>query len=395
MKSAALIDRLRYHVVYPGTALASYLRNPALLVLPLATYSNCAHSQAAPNAEQVFETDITKDITLASGEPQIAVNPRDSRQLAMVEYLYGSKSVPAYTLVLDSEDFWTQWEVKDLQWSLPAHDVISRDGGNTWTHGVRPGPAYLERNNHHYYGGGDPMLAAGPDGTLYIATEVVPPIPVVPGKSNAVTDWSTGAHVLVYSTDWGKTWSLPKVSNQPIDRPWMKVDQTTGKVYVASSGWYDPVTDKHNATNVGIMDRWLVTWEPHLAHKSKPRRIGGPELELVALHDADLAASHGAVAVTFVVGGTAPPDAEPGDAPSEAKQSSQTTAASLKRVIPKGIECIPGKLPACLIFETSTDNGMTWIRHWVPTSQGFDPGSFGGGTNLAADPGRVGRYAVG
>jgi hypothetical protein len=353
-----------------------------------------AYCRENAKQEQVFETDITRDINLASGEPQIAVNPRNYRQLAIVEYLYGSKAVPAYSLVLDSEAFWTQWEVKDLTWSLPAHDVTSNDGGNTWVHGVKPGPVFLALGSHRYYGGGDPMIAAGPDGTLYLATEVVPPHPVVPGQSNAVTDWNTGRHVLVYSVDWGKTWSSPEVSNQPIDRPWMKADQTTGKVYVASSGWYDPSTETHNHPNLGTLDRWLVTWDAHLKNRRKPLRIGGPERDLVALHDADLAASHGAVAATFIIGGTGPfaPDAA---ADASEFHPSHETPASLKRILPRGTECILGKLPACLIFEVSTDDGAHWARYLVPTPPEFDAPGFGGGTNVAADPGRAGRFAVG
>ena len=191
-----------------------------------------------------------------------------------------------------------------------------------------------------------------------------------------------GSHVSVYSTDWGKTWSAPYLSDQPIDRPWMKVDQTTGKVYVASSGPYEAATGRHNIKGVGILDRWLVTWEPHLAGKSKPRRMGGPEQNLVASPNNDLAASHGAVASIFTVGGS-------GRNQREAGPFDQSMPVSLKSIVPVGTECVPGKTPVCLIFQTSTDDGANWTRHFVPTPDGFT-----GGTNLAADTVREGRYAI-
>ena len=119
---------------------------------------------------------------------------------------------------------------------------------------------------------------------------------------------------------------------------------------------------------MGILDRWLVTWDPQLKSKSKARRVGGPEANLRGGIGDDLAVANGTVATILVAGGLGrlpdlpgiPKDKEPAVMP-----------ASLKSVVPSGIECVRGKLPACVIFETSTDDGEHWTRHYVPIPSGF------------------------
>jgi hypothetical protein len=110
--------------------------------------------------------------------------------------------------------------------------------------------------------------------------------------------------------------------------------------------------------------------------------MGGPEQNLVGSPNNDLAASHGTVASIFTVGGT-------GRNQRGASPSAQSMPDSVKSIVPSGTECVPGKQPVCLIFQTSTDDGANWTRHFVPTPEGFT-----GGTNLSADPQREGRYAI-
>lgn len=365
------------------------------------------HVDGAPSSSLLIETDLTRDIYRAGGEPQIAVNPNNPKQLAIVVQAFGTSAVPSYSIFFESPEFWRHFSeaVKDPMQSPPWNQgglpLISNDGGKTWNPSPLPQPIYYEKNGLRYYGSCDPMVAAGPDGTLYASTEV---IVILPGKEELkagvkeegadVYDMAGGSHVLVYSTDWGETWSAPQLSDQPIDRPWMKVDQSTGKVYVASTGTYDPTTGKHNLEDVGILDRWLVTWEPHLKGKSRPRRIGGPEASLRGGIGDDLAAANGSVATILIVGGLGrlpnlpgiPKDKEPAAMPD-----------SLKNVVPAGIECVQGKLPACLIFQTSSDDGQHWVRHFVPMPGDFEEGSEGGlsSLTLTADPGKPGRYAIG
>ena len=210
------------------------------------------HVLAQPANSRIFETDLTKNLYEAGGEPQIAVNPKNPQQLAVVEQTFGSKSIPSYSILFESPAFWRNFSgpvrdpVRNPPWNEVGMPVISNDGGKTWTRSQGPQFIYYEKNGLRYYGSCDPMVAAGPDGTLYVSTEIIAifpekeqPIAGIKEEGSDVYDMAGGSHVLVYSMDWGKTWSAPYLSDQPIDRPWMKVDQSTGKVYVASTGTYD------------------------------------------------------------------------------------------------------------------------------------------------------------
>src|SRR5205807_898562 len=117
------------------------------------------------------------------------------------------------------------------------------------------------------------------------------------------------------SRDGGKTFAPAQSAGTPEDRPWIAVDQTTGTVYTASTGTLDANTKVHNvppgpdAPN----DRWLVTWQPHLAGKSAPRRIGGPDFS--GAGGSTIIAAHGVVAATFVVGTPRPGGGPPAPTP--------------------------------------------------------------------------------
>ena len=107
----------------------------------------------------------------------------------------------------------------------------SDDGGATWHDGgaIPPRPGWFLF--------GDPVLAAGPDGTFYFASNASDPA----GRSTIT---------LSRSTDGGRTFSLPVdvAPDLPIgslrDKPWVVVDTTRsphrGTVYVAFTDWSGP-----------------------------------------------------------------------------------------------------------------------------------------------------------
>ncbi|HTV96178.1 MAG TPA: sialidase family protein [Steroidobacteraceae bacterium] len=333
----------------------------------LAAYPSHTQTSESPKpAQRIFETDVTNDLNLSSGEPEIAVDPTDPRNLAIVEFAVGSAEVPTFERnpIMDVK---TPQERQSAMAS-DGRVMLSRDGGNTWT--ARAPPAH-ERD---HAGGGDPMIAYGPDGTLYVADEPFPKDP-----AGAPGDMSRYTFVITASRDGGKTFSTPQFVGTPVDRPWLKVDQSTGDVYTVSTGFYDPQTKQLGKPGGGaIRDRWLVAWKPHLAAKSKPRRLGGPDFGVTSGNG--LAAAHGIVAATFVLGTEreGPMPAQRGPMPE-----------SLEGLLPAGTTTCTPAAP-CLFFETSTDKGRHWARHHVPT-QGEFAGFF---VNVAADPGRRGRFAV-
>jgi hypothetical protein len=348
-------------------------------ILALGTVAVLLPIWAIAAEQKIFETNVTNDLNLSSGEPEIAVDPTHPKRLAIIEFAIGSAKTPAAS-------FNPQIQHDDPAKTIASSEfdgrvMLSKDGGIHW---AQSGPPPASVPNSPLHGGGDPMIGIGPDGTIYAADE---PPPASTAELNPVgpmglPDLGKFNLMIAASTDGGKTFGAPQIAGTPVDRPWLAVDQSTGKVYTVSSGWLNVKTGQHNtqgpdATN----DRWLVAWQPHLAGKSEPHRIGGPDFSGTGGNT--IAAARGVVAATFVLGGPAggfgggPPAPVP-------------VPDSLKDIIKDGTSTCSIDAP-CLFFETSTDDGQHWTRHHVPVPGGFN----GQRAQLAADPGRPGRYAIG
>lgn len=127
----------------------------------------------------------------AANEPSIAVDPTDPTRIAIG---------------------WRQFDSVESDFRQ-AGWAYSRDAGRTWTF-----PGALEPGVFH----SDPVLDAGPDGTLYYYS-----IPCTLGCGDLFT-----------STDGGMSWTGP-VDVPGNDKPWMTVDRTNGlgrgNLYVAWS----------------------------------------------------------------------------------------------------------------------------------------------------------------
>jgi hypothetical protein len=143
----------------------------------------------------------------------------------------------------------------------------------------------------------------------------------------------------------------------------------------------NPQTGVRNQNVEGAMfDRWLIAWQPHLAAHSEFRRMGGPDFSAAA--GSTMAAANGVIASAFMLGTPAP-----GEGPAT---KPVPIPPSLAPLVTDGTStCSLHAL--CLFFQTSSDQGRSWTRHYVPVPDGFS-GFF---AYVAADPGRPGRYAVG
>lgn len=335
----------------------------------LASYAT--QSPAADRAgsqDKIFETNVTNDLDIASGEPEIAVDPTNPRHLAILEFSVGSAKVPAWSR--NPVIFVKTPEEADAAMEHNGRLMLSHDGGDTWT--AHPAPA---TDADHSPGGGDPMIAYGPDGAIYAADS---PFPKIPSQRGDISQYT---FVIAASTDGGKTFGKAQYVGSPVDRAWLKVDQSTGMVFTASTGPYNPQTKVRNKKVEGaIEDRWLVAWTPHLAAHSEPRRMGGPDFS--AAGGSTMSAAHGVIASTFMIGAPAP-GAGPLTAP-------VPIPASLKDLVKDGTQSCSMQEP-CLFFQTSSDEGRHWTRRHVPVPGGFS----GFVAYVAADPGRPGRYAIG
>jgi hypothetical protein len=340
--------------------------------------SSSAAAQNGP--EKIFETNVTNDVNISSGEPEIALDPGHPERLAIIEFAIGSAKAPAGSIN-------PQGATPEQIAALAEHNgrvMLSTDGGNTWK--VAPGRPPASDPNSPVNGGGDPMIAIGPDGAIYAADEPNPP----PGKFSmsgpgGLQAYLSHFHVMIAaSRDGGKTFGAPKIAGTPADRPWLTVDQSNGMVYTVSSGALNVKTGEHNVAGPDAPnDRWLVAWKPHLTAQSEPRRIGGPDFS--GSGGNTITAAHGVIAATFVLGGPAPGAGFTGAAPAPTP-----VPDSLKGTVKDGTTSCSMQAP-CLFFETSTDQGQHWTRHHVPVAGGFN----GQRAQLAADPGRKGRYAIG
>src|SRR5579862_3902315 len=105
---------------------------------------------ASGASEKIYETNVTNDVSISSGEPQIAVDPTNPRNIAIVEFGMGSDELPASsfnpTATLDPPP---------AAMANTGRVMLSTDGGNHWKqHG--PPPAY-DPNVVPHRGGGDPF----------------------------------------------------------------------------------------------------------------------------------------------------------------------------------------------------------------------------------------------
>jgi hypothetical protein len=343
-----------------------------------ALLSCCATAQK--EQEEIFETNVTNDVNISSGEPEIAVDPTHPKRLAIIEFAIGSARAPAGSVNMQAA---TPEQIA----ALAEHNgrvMLSTDGGNTWQRA--PGRPPASDPNSPVNGGGDPMIAIGPDGTIYAADEPTPP----PGKYSmngpgGLQAYLSHFHVMIAaSRDGGKTFGAPQIAGTPADRPWLAVDQSNGMAYTVSSGSLNVKTGEHNvAGSDAPNDRWLIAWKPHLAGKSEPHRIGGPDFSGTGGNT--ITAAHGIVAATFVLGGPVPGTGFTGSPP-----ASTPVPDSLKGTVKDGTTSCSMQAP-CLFFETSTDDGQHWTRRHVPVAGGFN----GQRAQVSADPGRAGRYAIG
>ena len=163
------------------------------LLVSLGMSVQAADKSAA--SEKIFETDITNDLSIFSGEPEIAVDPAHSGNLAIIEMAIGSSKVPAYA----GEPFMVGADRLPDAMINNNRIVLSSDGGNTWT--VHPSPLSAPDMSPI---SADPTIAYGPDGSIYVDAVFGPK-----HRASSPFDFSGYRSVITMSRDGGKTFSKP------------------------------------------------------------------------------------------------------------------------------------------------------------------------------------------
>jgi hypothetical protein len=302
---------------------------------------------AAPGAAVsagTFEAKLTSDDHYAEGEPSIAVNPKDAKNV-IVTFLantgfgtYGMQNQTAPT-------------ARDFEQTIQGCDyVVTHDGGRTWKRGTLPIANFeIDPTRPNC---SDTLVLFDKQGVAYVI-----------GSSYQFPTFAAGNgdFRLISSRDGGRTWSKPSVVAPTVlspdpkpqqwqgarfydDREFMALDDSTQTLYVTGTqGRVDAYGSAGDVEYLTASQDGGKTWSDGIA-------VGE------ASFTSPLSAAFGIVALA-----SAPPNGAPR-------------------------EC------ACLDFVVSADRAKTLVRH--PTR--IPAGSLGplSGAATAADPSRKGHFAV-
>ena len=334
------------------------------LGLLAAVFAQASHASTTANGLppglQPTQVNVTNDLTRRYGEPVVMANPKNPNNL--VYFVLGPDLNTACEQAGDPlctvgpYGFPNGLLVKN-GWQHD-HVFTSFDRGKTWAPATFPnGYTFPCCVGDDLEGSSDPNITATADGTFYIGFDVQSSI------ANGISQYSAGVGV-AKSTDGGRTWSQPVIVGTPIDRPWMVSDQSTGTVYIESgsppvNGILGPYsTGNPSAPTSAVSDRWVVSTHDGV-HWTTPHRLGGGTPGYSISGSSNMSAAHGVLATTFA-------------------ESNSAACAYFT-----------GATAPCSVFETSTDSGVTWIRHNLPV-----PSDAFGTLWVAADPTRAGHFTV-
>lgn len=342
-------------------------------LLTVAALAMCAvltayaqETDAKPDTEVVAEQYLLLGTpTRGCGESQVAVNPVNPNQIAVV----------AMCIINTNKGKWEQTEEEFTHTPRATITLFAftRDRGLTWTVMEDPMRDYYRR-----YRCLDPFSAFTSDGTMILGCEAhFPVMGTTPGEDINKAVYNTRQHVggsaMIYSTDGGHTFSPPIqiissylppevlgpfVSFAPTgsqgDRPEIRIDSSNGKIYV--DGKSAAAEPPHRQTVVRMSDDNGVSWRMVYAFDSADWPQGG---------GSGYDAANRMLGVAYIA---------------------SAVPASLNATCP------------CRVFGVSSDDGKTFERHLIPAPApppARGPGGFGpGGMTVLANPAKKGMFTV-
>lgn len=319
-----------------------------------------SNASARPDTEIVAEQYLlVGSATRGCGESQASVNPLNPNEIAVSAMCQQNQNEGNFKHNEREFERTPRATIVEFAWT--------RDRGLTWTVMEDPMRAYF-----HRYRCLDPFSAFAADGTMILGCEAH--FPENPGNDeaiNQVTDGDTedyGGSAIIWSTDGGHTFSdpvqiihsyMPKQVLGPFvsyaetgsqgDRPQIRVDLSTGKIYVnGNSMASDP---PHYQTTFRVSKDRGRTWGMVYA-------VDSPEWPGMG---AGYDVANGIMGTAYIA---------------------TSVPASLQTKCP------------CRVFGASTDDGKTFERHLIPgpapTRSEFGPG----GMIVAANPTKAGEFSV-
>jgi hypothetical protein len=323
----------------------------ALSALGLLAAGSGFGAAAAPKAnDDVSVSQVSNDPHVSAGEGYVMPDPTSPGRVTVTWLAtsnFGSDPTNVtygYCGTAWSDDDGHTW--KDVQ-ALPQEAVMA--GGERLR---------VESTRKTTVTCGDPVGGVGPDGTVYAGAAAIGS----PSYEQAFTSFDHGSHWNRSVEMFGANQSLAAIQDPnnyaagnaktpPAGpgRAFMAVDPVTGAISVQSQ------------EDGGAEGRWLVvshdrgaTWTaPHPLDPDVQGRSAGPH-----------SAARGVVALTYTVDPTSPTYLS-------APKPAVACAAS------------------CLVFATSSDDGVTWQRHVIEGAPGTASTKF-----TAADPNEPGHFAV-
>lgn len=310
------------------------------------------------------------DVDHPGGEPQIAVNPRDPRNLVVGENVTGV----AYT----------------------------RDGGSTWHHVAVPNIgdnvvsalpdgtflfSSIDGNVHASLDGGRTWVKVGNwvgaiADTFYAAFPQLP-YPANVGGGDVVRQIACDAPSVAGAGPAGVGSDQPGVTLLGCDRPWLATDPQTGRSFLSFSVHTDASGGPSNPLDFPSDESALGC---HVSSGSSPFQCGRQYVSA--------SGNGGRTWSSFV-----PMDSQAYPA-AGTNGWSGGPVASFGTLATAYIATGAGCASACIVFETSLDDGRDWQRHLVAPVAMPVPGAGGASTSInfepytAADPSRPGRFAV-
>jgi hypothetical protein len=187
--------------------------------------SVCSVTVGSAAAREVLELNVQQDPKWHGGEPEIAINPKDPNNLVMVWPVMKVTSTPAGQYPSAASQFAS---AATGNGSTSCQMAYSFDRGITWYPTRFP---FADTP-----GCGDAMVAAGPAGDFYVAFDALGD-----WKSANVENGLPNQHCAVArSVDGGRSFTEATDTGTIVDRPFFRVDPSTGWVYLASGGFVPP-----------------------------------------------------------------------------------------------------------------------------------------------------------
>ncbi|HUX67460.1 MAG TPA: sialidase family protein [Terriglobales bacterium] len=335
---------------------------PTLLLLALLAGRLAAAAQAAPPAEEYL---LLGNASRGSGEPMLAVDPTNPRNVIVVGMgsLHKLSDAPVSRSMVDA---YHATPNSTYTWLGVTHN-----GGRTWKVGELPilkDPKFTRCP--------DPFAAVTPQGTFLAGCE----------PRETAGDFFGGSYMVV-STDKGDTWGPPVPivtsyararfapglkprigGNSPWDRPFLRIDDSTGVIYGQGGGGQ---TDIDQKPGVYRLQSYLTASTD--GGKSFGTIYAWDSLQYPQLGRGDFDAAHGVVAEVY---------------------EASKVPASQHATCP------------CVVFGLSHNQGQSFQYHVLPQVtpppvrlgpppelRGNFPGAGGpGGLRLVADQNHAGRF---